>query len=363
MDIRIWIFLIVLIAYLVGRNNKDIVKAKNNLAVLSCVLLGLQSGLRHICVGPDTSGYYNSFMSNARSSWSDVISGLFVGADEFRDPAYNIIEKVFSTIIPSWQLFLIALAFLYFYALWKLLSKYVETSEGVLLAVMLNLALFNIIALSGMRQQITMSLSMILIPMVEDRRWKSVIPIVLVGSLIHISFLFYLAFIPFQMIKRDNLKFIVVVSLFLVPVIATSARSIVGFMASQIENEYYMGYTNSVQEVKPYTYIALCSMISIFLLSGYKYLREAPQFLTSAVILMTILVPLIMLDGSMIRIGQYFTIYMMSSLPWVIERKFGKWLYLYIIIVLCYLSFSVPNRYYFFWESVTGYIFEPFGIS
>lgn len=363
MDIRIWIFLIVLIAYLIERNNKNVVRVKNNLAVLSCVLLGLQSGLRHICVGPDTSGYYNSFMSAAHSSWSNVMSNLFVNADEFRDPAYPIIEKVFSTIIPSWQLFLVVLAFLYFYALWKLLNRYVETPEGVLLAVTLNLALFNIISLSGMRQQITMALSMLLIPMVEYRRWKLVVPIVLAGSLIHISFLFFLAFIPFQIINRDKQKFVAFISIGLIPIIATSARSIVGFMASQIENEYYMEYTNSVQEVKPYTYVALCSAVSIFLLSGYRYLREAPQFFTSAIILMTISVPLTMLDGSMIRIGQYFTIYMMLSLPWVIERKFGKMLYLYIIIVLCYLAFSVPNKYFFFWESVDNIIFEPFGIK
>lgn len=54
-----------------------------------CVLLGLEAGLRHISVGPDTPTYYMLFQWAYDSSWSEVFSGFTATADEFRDPAYG----------------------------------------------------------------------------------------------------------------------------------------------------------------------------------------------------------------------------------------------------------------------------------
>ena len=70
-----------------------------------------------------------------------------------------------------------------------------------------------------------------------------------------------------------------------------------------------------------------------------------------------------MLDGSMIRIGQYFTIYIMLSLPYVIEHVHIRSLYVLFIVVLSALTFSQSSTYFFFWENVPGYYFHPFGIS
>lgn len=364
MDIRIPIYCLILIYYFIQRNNYNIVNAKNSLATFACILLCMQSGLRHIVIGPDTAGYYGSFCLTYTKTWDEVLSPLNNSIDEFRDPGYDIIVKAFTSIFPSWQLFLLALAILYFYGLRKILTKYVEDLEGVLFAITLYMSLFSIIALSGMRQQITMALSMILIPLVEDKNWKIVIPIVLIGSLIHISFLFYLAFIPLQMIKRNNMKSIILLSIILIPFVLTSAKSIVGFMASQIENEYYMSYAQkNISEVKPYTYVILCSCISIFLFIGYKYLKTAPQFFTSALILMTVTVPLIVLDGTMIRIGQYFTIYMMLSVPYVIRRKYNKRLFFFLILILCLMTFSRYDEYHFCWESIAGRLYKPWSIN
>lgn len=364
MDIRILIFALILVYYFILKNKTNTIEAKNSLITFSCILLCLQSGLRHIVIGPDTAGYYGSFCLTHTKTWDEVLLPLYTSTNEFRDPGYEIIVKAFTSIFPSWQLFLLALALLYFYALRNILTKYVEDLEGALFAITLYMSLFSIIALSGIRQQITMALSMILIPLVEDKKWKVVLPIVLSGSLIHISFLFYLAFIPLQMIKKDNMKILIIFSIILIPIVATSAKSIVGFMASQVENDYYMSYAQkSVSEVKPYTYVLLCSSISIFLFTGYKYLKTAPQFFTSALILMTITVPLIMLDGTMIRIGQYFTIYMMLSVPYLIKRKYNKNLFFFLILILCLMLFSKHDEYHFCWESIAGILYNPWSIN
>lgn len=364
MSIKFVIFIIVFVYYLTQRGSKDKIGASKKLAKLAFVLLLLYSGLRHVSVGPDTYGYYGFFMNSANSSWEVAFSGFSVSAQEIRDPLFPVIEKAFSSIIPSWQLYLLSLALLYYYAMYKLWVRYVSSPEGILLATVLVLSLFGIIALSGIRQQLTMAISMFLIPYVEDRRWKMVIPVVLIGSLIHISFLFFLAFIPLQSINRNNYKALIGISIVLIPVIALLAGSIVGSLAGMLQNDYYMTYAQSDSQEKPYVYIALCTLISIFLFMNYGKLASAPRFFSSALILMTITFPLIIQDGTLIRVGQYFTIYMMLSLPYVLDRHINKGLFYTGMILVLVLSIYInPGVYHFFWENLPDYNFSPFGLK
>ena len=70
---------------------------------------------------------------------------------------------------------------------------------------------------------------------------------------------------------------------------------------------------------------------------------------------MTLAVPLISLDGTMIRIGQYFTLYLMVSLPLVFERvSYRKVGYFGCIAFLALKVFTSDSVYYFFWENVPG---------
>lgn len=325
-----------------------------------CLLLGLESGLRHIAVGPDTPTYYMLFKQTYALSWSEVFSGFTATADEFRDPAYALIVKTFITIIPSWQLFLIAVAAFYFYGLWRVLTRYVESLEGALLAFVLYLSLFNIIALSGLRQCITSGIAFLLIPFINDRRWKYVIPIVLIGATIHISLLFMLLLIPLIILSDNFKKKLYIVSIILIPVIAVGARSIVLYMASFMANDYYAGYANAEKEGNPMVYVTLVSIISIYEYLNYRKLTELKQtsFLVPSNILMTLAVPLIFLDGTMIRIGQYFTLYLMVSLPLVFERvSYRKVGYFGCIAFLSCGIFTSVNMYHFFWETVPGFIY------
>lgn len=363
MSIKIIIILIILFYYLLLKGDRDRIRAKNQLAYLSCFLLVIYSGFRHVLVGSDTYGYYGSFMSAARGSWADAFSGFFVTLEELRDPLYPIIEKLFSSLIPSWQLYLLALAILFYYAVYRLWKRYITSPEGVLLAMMLMLSLFSVIALSGIRQQITISISMLLIPYVEEKRWKVAIPIIIVGSLIHVSLLFLLGFIPLQSIKQKNYKILIGASIILIPIISLFAKNIVGILAGFIKNDYYMGYAIVESGGKPYAYMALCTIISIFLFINYIKLKTAPRFFLSALVLMTITFPLIIQDGSLIRVGQYFTIYIMLSLPHVLDRlKNRNVIYIAVILLLTMYVATDTSEYYFFWESVHEINFKPFGL-
>lgn len=325
-----------------------------------CVLLGLEAGLRHIAVGPDTPTYYMFFQQACNSSWTEVFQGFTSGAENFRDPAFAVIEKLFGTILPSWQLFLIAVAAFYFYGLWRVLTRYIETLEGALLAFVLYLSLFNIVALSGLRQCIATGIAFLVIPLINDRKWKIVIPTVVIGATIHISLLVILALIPLILLPDKIKKIFYFISIVLIPIVAVSARSIITYVVGFIANDYYSGYANAVQEDDPIVYVALCSIISIYEYCNYNKLTslDKTSFIVPCNILMTLAVPLIFLDGTIIRIGQYFTLYMTISLPLIFDQSsYRKVAYFGCIAFLAFRILTSSGEYYFFWETAPGFMY------
>ena len=132
-------------------------------------------------------------------------------------------------------------------------------------------------------------------------------------------------------------------------------------MVSFLANDYYAGYANAEQDGNPIVYVLLCSIISIYEYFNYNKLisSQKTSFLIPSNILMTLFVPLIFLDGSMIRIGQYFTLYMTISLPLIFDysSKNRKLAYFVCITLLSLKIFTSGNTYYFFWETVSGFYY------
>lgn len=358
MNILCFILAILLLFYLVY--SQRVGNYKQSFITLGCILLGLEAGLRHIAVGPDTPNYYFLYQQACNSSWAELFAGFTAAGSEFRDPAFAIIEKAFGSIVPSWQLFLMAVATFYFYALRNVLIRYIETLEGALLAFVLYLSLFNIIALSGIRQCITTGIAFLIIPLINERKWKFVIPIILVGATVHISLLFMIMFIPLIILPNRITKKLYFIAIVLIPLIAVGARNIILYMTGFMANDYYSGYANSDSNDNPIVYVFICSIISIYEYLNFNKLVKFKKtsFLVPSNILMTLTVPIIFLDGTMIRIGQYFTLYIMVSLPLIFDctsyRKIAYWL---CIVFLSFRIFTSNDLYYFFWETVPGYIY------
>lgn len=358
MNISLIIWLLLFFYYLQLRNKEYEKESVRKLIRLGCILLIIESGFRHVDVGPDTWNYYSMFYQDAKSSWSEILSQLFINAEDFRDPGYSILTKAFSTIIPSWQLFLLAGATFYYFAMGKLFTRYINSCTGVLLAFTLVLSLFEIIALSGMRQMITMAVSMLIVPLIFERKWKIVIPAVAAAAFIHISALFVLAFVPLSYFEEKTNHKLQLVSICLFPVVAMSAKGIVAYMAGFLANEYYMGYATKTTQESVGTYVIVALIVSLFIYFTYKSTIQKTQFpdpSIPAAVMMTLAVPLIVLDGSMIRIGQYFTIYMMITLPTILDvNPNRKQFYWGMMAFLIYFIVLKDSDYYFFWQDVPG---------
>ena len=130
-------------------------------------------------------------------------------------------------------------------------------------------------------------------------------------------------------------------------------------MAAVTQNDYYMDYANS--EGSGYTFLVLaelCSLLCYIAISAkelhntsfpYKYIYSMLPFIT-------IFVPLITVDGAMIRISQYFTLYLLILLPIAIKslKRIGtiSFRMTCAISILIILMFMHPYEYHFFWEYV-----------
>lgn len=233
MNIKLVILTIIVLAYLFQTNSP---RSRKNLIVLVCSLFALESGLRGIEVGNDTSSYYMSYYDIIGTQWSEIIVALFKSSTEVRDPGFAVVVKAIGSVIPSWQVYCLISAIFLYISIGKLWNRYIETRLGVLFAAILWLNLFDIIALSGMRQMLTTAIAFYIIPYVEEKRWMIVVPAVIIGSLIHISLLFFMAFVVLSFVPASLYKKMLFVATFLVPVVGIFSQQIMVLMINSMEN-------------------------------------------------------------------------------------------------------------------------------
>lgn len=352
MDSRFCIYMLFLVAYFILSRHGD--KNANNFAKFCCFILFLESGLRHANVGPDTPTYFMNFKILETKSWSDLFSNYYNAyvLGIARDPSYPIIAKPFTYFAGGWQLFLLFAAGVYFYALYKFLTRYIESFPGMLLAFTFCISLFHIIPLSGMRQQFTMAISMFLPSLIERKKVIKYVIVVLVGSTIHTSLLFVLPLYFLYHYLPVNPKKFLILSFLCIPIVAITAKSILRYIVSFSYNEYYAGYITE-DTSGAFRYIIFFTLIVFIAIYYFDKIRlKSKRLFCCALIMISLTIPLIVVNGAMIRISQYFTIYAMLFIPYIIQHSNDKLLYYMIITTLLYLVFSSNFEYHFFWENL-----------
>jgi hypothetical protein len=156
-------------------------------------------------------------------------------------------------------------------------------------------------------------------------------------------------------VNKKFYKSIHLFSILSIPLVLGGARLIVGFMASLMTSDYYMGYSKAEGSGGGITYIILMELLSLFcfiaIKKDYILKNDILSYLYINLPLLTIFVPLVMIDGTMIRIGQYFTFYMMLLFPYAIDLTLGKKsripMYLTMIILLIFYMTQNPIKYEF----------------
>ena len=136
-------------------------------------------------------------------------------------------------------------------------------------------------------------------------------------------------------------------SFLLIPVFIYFSSQILIGMANIAMNEHYLGYGEKEAQGGATTFLTLIELISLFcLISLYnKLLKNDNKILKKLYCMLplfTVFAPLIMHNGSMIRISQYFHIYILILFPYSLEiffkEKDSKVIYITSIAILICLT-------------------------
>lgn len=356
MDLRIPLYLIFIFLFVIFRLFKHDSVGRNIFLFLCCTLLFLEAGLRHLAVGPDTPNYYDWYYEIHSYSWDSLLQefNYFSAWAIPRDPGFPIIMKSFAYLGFSWQQVLLSISAFFFLALYRFISRNVETLSGALFALVLYISLFHIVALSGIRQEITMAVAMFSVELIEKRKPILFHLLIILFATVHISILFFLPMYILSRYISSKGQLFLLGSICLIPYIYTSSKYFAYVMADVLQNDYYYGYSQKEINSSANRYIILASMVSVFVLCMYRKVEfyQRPIFVV-ATIFMTLFVPLVSLNGTMIRIGQYFTFFMMLFLPYILDRlPLREITYFVAISILITLSLLSTYEYYFYWEEV-----------
>lgn len=365
MDIRIIIYALIFIfgfAFSTHNSNK---KSREYLIKLYSIIFILESCLRGTSVGPDTFGYFLEFESVKNATWNSVLEAFPKAYiyGEGKDPGFHVLIYLLQSIYVEWQFFLFIIACLFFIPFGMIIYRNTTKGIQIVFAYTLYLALFNIVALSGIRQQIATSLCFISVLLLQKNKEKSALLIILAASTIHISAVLFLSLIFFNRLKPKLLKTTHLIAILLIPVVLAFSQYIVAFLGGMMTFDYYTVYGERTPEMVTPVFVILVDGISIlcyFFLDKIFISQSGNKLFYAMLPMLTILVPLIVLDGAMIRMSQYFTLFLPLIIQSTIEYKFGntsinRTTYLVAIGVLTMLALNSSFNYTFFWAAQPNY--------
>ncbi len=168
----------VLFMHLVYENTKD-EKSRKYIWIFVCVITVLFVGLRSSHFGADTFGYVGRFKSLINMPWKSVLK------IQYKDTGYIYFVKAISMITDSEVMFLVITAFLSYIGVFDIIKR---NCERPVLALFFFVTLGNFLFLmTGIRQAIAMSLCLLSVRFIQDRKLIPFLILVWLGAQLHHS--------------------------------------------------------------------------------------------------------------------------------------------------------------------------------
>ena len=194
-----------------------------------CIIIALQwillSGLRDWSIGSDTYAYYHLFERTKTMSWEYLFTGcydyLFNTFEDYNDPGYFLLMKIFQIFSNNYQDFLIFIAVLFTGLMARWIYKY-STMPDVSFIIYSTL-FYSFYAVTGHRQTIATALIVFVgYELIKKKEFGKFAVLAFVAYMIHKS---SIVFILFAIIANINLSFIYV-SIMSVAILVVSALGI-----------------------------------------------------------------------------------------------------------------------------------------
>ena len=337
-------------------------KARKKLAVFTAILLILQSGLRHVGVGPDTYQYMMSFQDRIQWTWPQVFQN-FIDVYQYgegKDAGYNLLVKLFSEFSSDYQIFLLFVAVVVFVPMVRFIYKNTNRIEDIWFALLLYLTLFySFFSVTGIRQAIATGLCLWAVEYIKERKMIAFLVCVIIGGFIHKSALLFLPFYWIAHIKHPHAIFLG--SLCVFPVMVYLGNAFTLHLALISGSENYLGYAEE-ETVGAYNLIIFYFFISIMGFIRYwkdKEWMERNSYIQNAVSLGIFFLPLTLNSANLVRVVQYYSIFLLVFIGHVVRTgDFKRNILLYntvryvLVGVLTYKLLTTPADYAFFWQDM-----------
>lgn len=354
--------LMVTIAYLwpskevEGAANFEVSKTvKKRVCVVGSFCWIILSGLRHVSIGADTEVYKNAFDKSQLNEWDKLFENLYnkyILGEEIKDPGYRIIEKFVHIFSDDYQIFLIIIAVLFFTAMGIFL--YNLSSNPYLSYILFSTLFYSFFAITGHRQTIATAIVVLLGTfLIKNKKFIPFLIITILASTIHMSCLCFLPFYFISKIKINNITLLIYWG-----AIAGSfvlRYQLLNFLQSIIGYEQYQDLDGARASTFLYLLLAIGLIVTFFhqkLLEGDN--SEKIQISINALMLACFFCPLLLINQSMMRLVQYFSLFLMIILPEIAKifpKKNDKIVYVMLITGALIGLFALNDlTYKFFWQ-------------
>ena len=335
---------------------------RKNYIIFVCIILILQSALRHVAVGADTYAYYLKFEEIKLTSWQEIwenFRSVYV-LGEGKDAGYPLIQKVFQLFSEEYRIFLFFVAVIFFSSLGYFIYTQTKHISDVFVAIAIYEVLFySFFSITGVRQTLATAFTFWGLHFIRQRKLWQYTLLLICAAFIHKS---VLLFYPFYFIARLNRpRQLLSASFVIFPFMFVFGRSVAGIMALLSAQDNYMGY--ALSEANPTGAVDF----SIFLLGcgilGWIALRNAKQrdndmpIIYNAISIAIIFTPLTWIDSSLMRIVQYFSIFILVFLPYVINNLFRDYqtrTVVLLVLTILFVTVIIMRNvdYAFMWEQM-----------
>lgn len=361
MDIKVLLLFAIFLGGWFFSSKGNTPKRRKNYIVFVMILFTMESCLRGLSVGSDTINYYYMFKSAGTEYWASIWQAMkerYIEMAGTEDVGFVVYNKLIYVLCPNFSFMLFISALIFFVPFGKLLNKYTEDFWQLIFIFVLYVALFNMIAMSGVRKEIALGLTVWAFMFYVNKDKKKCAMCVCLGAMIHMTTLLFLLIPAIDLLKGKYLRTLHVLAFILIPVVIVFSGPIIVLLAETSGNEKYRIYGEGEIQGGGMIFTLLMEIISLFCLYAFRKTDLSKQkFLTKLYIMLpcfTFFAPLITNNGSMVRISQYFHLYIVLLLPYAIDMCFGsnrKSIYTILIIILLILSFSAEYEpYTFIWN-------------
>lgn len=308
------------------------------------------SGLRGLSVGADTISYLSRYNITRITSWKELINNfytVYVGG-EGKDPGYSMFEKLTQIFSTDYQVYLIIIAVCFFVGMASWIYRY--SKDPLLSYLIFSSFLFGFYAVTGIRQTLaTVLVVFIGTKFIEKRKLFWFLVVVAIAFTIHKS---SICFLPFYFLSRMpvNKKTITAV-IAAMPVMFIFNQQIffvlgylLGYEYDELENRGAYGFT--------FMYVAV-TLVMVMLLRYIKMQCPHYKMFYNALLLGLMFLPIVFVNPTTMRVVQYFSLFLMISVPEIIysfSKRSTPLVYTAVVSVLLIASNVYSYEYVFFWQ-------------